>query len=50
MIIENDETDIPDFLNMSTKISVCKECLEAMVHLLLTPQFYQIKNINIDFT
>ena len=50
MIIENDGTDNPDFLNMSAKTSLCKECKEAMVHLLLTPQFYQIKNINIDFT
>ena len=50
MIIENDETDIPDFLNTSTKTSVCKERKEAMVHLLLTPQFYQTKNINIAFT
>ena len=49
MIIENDETDIPDFLNMSTKTSVRKKCKEAMVHLLITPQFYQTKNINIAF-
>ena len=53
MIIENDGTDNPDFLNMSAKTSLCKECKEckeAMVHLLLTPQFYQTKNINIAFT
>ena len=36
IIIENDETDIPDFLNMSTKTFECKVCKEAMVHLLLT--------------
>ena len=36
IIIENDEDDIPDFLNMSTKISVCKVCKEATVNLLLT--------------
>jgi len=35
IIIENDEADIPDFLNMSTKTSVSKLCKEATVHLLL---------------
>ena len=36
MILENDETDIPHFLNLSTKTSVCKVCKEARIHLLLT--------------
>ena len=36
IIIENDEDDIPDFLNMSTKTSVCKVRKEATVNLLLT--------------
>jgi len=36
IIIENDEADIPDFLNMRTKTSVCKVCKEATGHLLLT--------------
>ena len=33
IIIENDEANIPDFLNMPTKTSVCKE---STGHLLLT--------------
>ena len=33
MIIEDDETDIQDFLNMSTKTPVCKVCKESTVHL-----------------
>ena len=30
------DSDIPHFLNLSTKTSVCKVCKEARIHLLLT--------------